>query len=430
MPRRKSAVCHAGLLLATLLLCSCRNLATTPSGTLPADGVANMRTEVGVHPASFASPGYPVMQAAYQPAMLPPNAFTGAPYMPVPGAGIGAGGGCSCCSPNGFAGAAYDPQAAGCNGSDWKPTGIPCPWPADEYICDGGDRELGVEVMQDWTVLGLDSEDTVAHFDTVDGRLLVEASNRVCVYAPRFASVRKVYGIVAHENRNKLHGVDQPVQLVQSQDRDFAATATQPVQAQLNLGLKTPNTFREQTRGLGVDNSQPIAALQDRFRPYEDFQIIRQGRFDNSEKPRLNEHINAALAWTSNQAAQVTIDNLATAESVGQSIANGVHRYDMPPGKPKLQVVKVASQKQAQPGDVIDFTIRFDNIGNETIGNVTLIDNLTTRLEYVENSAQCDLPANFITQANDGESLILRWEITDALPVGKGGIIRFQCKVR
>ena len=101
-----------------------------------------------------------------------------------------------------------------------------------------------------------------------------------------------------------------------------------------------------------------------------------------------------------------------------------------PQGKPKMSVVKVASKKDALPGDVIDFTLRFDNVGNERIGNVTLIDNLSPRLEYVPESAQCDLDAEFFTQENEGESLILRWEIKDPLEPGKGGIIRFQCQVR
>ena len=78
----------------------------------------------------------------------------------------------------------------------------------------------------------------------------------------------------------------------------------------------------------------------------------------------------------------------------------------------------------------MEFTIRFDNVGDQTIGNVTVIDNLTTRLEYVDGSETCTVPANFSASDNDGASLKLRWEIEKPLKVGEGGVIRFQCRVR
>ena len=66
-------------------------------------------------------------------------------------------------------------------------------------------------------------------------------------------------------------------------------------------------------------------------------------------------------------------------------------------------MVKVASTPFAKPGEEVDFTIRFDNIGNQPIGNVTILDSLSTRLEYVPQSAQCSVEAKFSTQPNEGE---------------------------
>ncbi len=100
------------------------------------------------------------------------------------------------------------------------------------------------------------------------------------------------------------------------------------------------------------------------------------------------------------------------------------------PNNPKLRLVKLASKSSAQPGEEVEFTLRFDNVGDKVIGNVVITDNLTTRLEYVEGSQKTSLPASFTTQANDGESLILRWELTEPLEKGKGGVIQFRCKVR
>jgi uncharacterized repeat protein (TIGR01451 family) len=107
-----------------------------------------------------------------------------------------------------------------------------------------------------------------------------------------------------------------------------------------------------------------------------------------------------------------------------------IYGVNEPPANPKLRIIKVASTQFAQPGDEIDFTLRFDNVGNQRIGNVTIIDNLTPRLAYVEGSAKSSLPAEFFTQHNEGDSLVLRWEITDPLAPGDGGVLRFRCRLR
>ena len=77
----------------------------------------------------------------------------------------------------------------------------------------------------------------------------------------------------------------------------------------------------------------------------------------------------------------------------------------------------------------MEFTLRFDNVGDQKIGNVTVIDHLTPRLEYVKESQSCTVKADFKIQENP-ETLVVRWEITDPLEVGQGGLIRFRCRVR
>ena len=74
---------------------------------------------------------------------------------------------------------------------------------------------------------------------------------------------------------------------------------------------------------------------------------------------------------------------------------------------------------------------QFDNVGEQKIGNVTIIDHLMPRLEYVPDSAQSTLNAAFNAQEQiPGESVVLRWEIRDELKVNEGGVIRFQARVR
>ena len=90
-----------------------------------------------------------------------------------------------------------------------------------------------------------------------------------------------------------------------------------------------------------------------------------------------------------------------------------VYTVSQPPGKPKLQLVKVALTAFAQPGDVIDFTIRFDNLGNEPLDHVVIVDSLSPRLEYVSAAKQCPVQrrARFSTVPNEVGSLVvrLRW---------------------
>lgn len=311
----------------------------------------------------------------------------------------------------------------------WAPPGILRPWPVDEYIFDGGDRELAVQVNPDFSVRGLEQEDTVVHYDTLDGETIVKPSNRVCIYAPRFASVRKVYGVDVQEQRERMLVVDKPAGLISQELRLPPTTVLQPIQPERENGLKVVDVFEERAKGVEFENVAILNLARENLLPFEDFRLVRYGVADNAEKARLAASIDAAIAWTENQAVQVVVDEKPVAVEMGIETAGTLvetKRY----GKPCVRICKLASRKAALPGDVIDFTIRFDNIGTDLAGNVTIVDNLTTRLEYVPDSAQCSLQADFLTEENEGETLILRWEIKDPLPSGQGGVIRFRCRVR
>jgi uncharacterized repeat protein (TIGR01451 family) len=312
----------------------------------------------------------------------------------------------------------------------WAPPGLPRPWPADEWVLDGGDRARQVNVAQDWSVHGLDEEDTVVHFDTLDGDLVIQPSNRVAVYAPRFAAVRRIDGIVQNEYTFGTLSNHQVQELERQRSANMDLGLTQQLQPQRHLAMSTPNGFRERLPERTVDNVQNAAGADYIFESYEDFFIIRRGVFDNNEKPRLNQRILAAESWASPQGVQVVLDGKLPTEFANERTTGEQFIYQMPTGKKRLRVVKVASQQQAESGDILEFTIRFDNTGDQTIGNVTVLDNLTPRLEYIPESQSCSVNGNFMTQKNDGQSLLLRWEITDPLKVGEGGIIRFKCRVR
>jgi len=312
----------------------------------------------------------------------------------------------------------------------WQPPGLAGPWPYDEYIYDGGDRDSPADVWRDWSVHGLDTEDTVIHYDTRQGKTVVRPSNRVPIYAPRFAAVRKVTGPRQQQIAEGLAAVDRPIRMESQEHRVAPGTAVQPVQPVRQHGIRSTVNLIEHSRGVTMDDVRTLRGFEDTLRPYEDLGIIRRGKIDNVDQPRLAKANRAAMAWSSDQMVQVVFDGKIANQMTGNSVPQETMLYELPEGKDRVRIVKIASKSEAQPGEEIEFTIRFDNLGDQRIGNVTIIDSLTTRLEYVADSAECSLKSSFMTQENEGESLVLRWEITDPIKVGEGGIIRFKCRVR
>jgi uncharacterized repeat protein (TIGR01451 family) len=312
----------------------------------------------------------------------------------------------------------------------WVPPGIARPWPADEYLSDGGDQSPPTAVTSQGEVRGLGMEDAVAHFNTLDGRTLVEPSNKVAIYAPRFGAVRQVTGLVQNEQTNRSAGLEMPTKIVRCDDVSGPRTSKQNLPPSTEIGSKLLTVYQSSQHEGRMSNALKVRAMQDGFQAFENVDAIRMGVVREAEMAVLAKGTTAATIWSRNQAVQVILDHQAATTATSDQPVGQVYTVNQAPGKPKLRVIKVASTQLAEPGDTVSFTIRFDNIGNQTIGNVTILDNLTTRLEYVPDTAQSSVPAKFFSQPNDGGSLVLRWEVTDPLKPGKGGIVRFNCRVR
>ncbi len=382
-------------------------------------------------------PAYAVQQAQYAPQTLPPTAWTGPSQHDHVHGTVHSynqqhhhGQPCPCCGPRQPFAFSDDIHAGAPAGMSWVPDGIAGPWPKDEFICDGGDLNHDVYVKGDWTVVGLDQEDTVAHYDTRDGRTEVSASNCVCIYAPRFAAVRQVTAPVLHEGHERMAGIAKPVKLNVHEETRGPNTAVQPEMVVAQLGLDSAPSFRDRTRSIGFEQATRLVLTADAFLPHEDLLLIQRGEFDNHEKARLAERVAAAVTWTENQAVQVIIDGQPAVEARGLAKPQESLVYETG-GKPCLRICKIADKSEAQVGEIINFTLRFDNVGTQEVGNVTIIDHLMPRLEYVAGSAQSSVPAEFKTEQKlPAETLVLRWEVTDPLEVNQGGIIRFQARVR
>jgi uncharacterized repeat protein (TIGR01451 family) len=242
--------------------------------------------------------------------------------------------------------------------------------------------------------------------------------------------VRQVTSSVQNDGWDNITGWNHDLKLNLHKEQLAANTKVKQLQPLGDVGTKGPTALLDKLPPLSVDNLQRLTVFEGSLKPFEDFQIIRTGELINSEGPRLAEAIVAAQTWTIKQGPQAIVDKAEIISQDHFAKAQETKLTEEPPARPKMCITKIASQKDALPGEIIEFTLRFDNVGNQVIGNVTILDSLTPRLAYLEGSAQCSVGAKFYTQENAGESLILRWEISEPVEKGAGGIIRFKCRVR
>lgn len=313
----------------------------------------------------------------------------------------------------------------------WRPPTARGPWPANEYLADGGDKMKPVYVEEDWTVHNLEIEDTVAHFDTLDGRTLVEPSNRVHLYAPRFGSVRKVEGIYSSGQVTVLSEARMQAGLEQRKHLEkigFTAQETQTGFARTRhrlggVGARAAIAGTDSATGLlGTGNYEAVLS---------EWNVLQGRMLGSAELLYLAEGALSARAWQGEEGVQVRIGQQVPMAAVKEEGAESIFVIKEDESRTsKLRLVKVASKKSAQPGDLVEFTLRFDNVGTEPIGNVTILDNLTTRLEFLPGSAESSLESGFVVQPNEGGSFTLRFEITDPLLPGEFGIVKFHCRVR
>jgi uncharacterized repeat protein (TIGR01451 family) len=312
----------------------------------------------------------------------------------------------------------------------WTPPGMSQPWPEDEYLVDGGTHWRGVGAGRQGELTGLQPEDAVAQFDTLDGSTVVEPSNKVYLYSPRFGAVRLVVSLRMDEQRVNPVGVRLPTKASRQEEVQVAAADKQHYQPVGQIVEDKLTIYRGRQYAGATSQLLGPKSFQGAYAWFEDISVIRMGVYRESEMAFLARGAQAAIAWSHKQAVQVILDHQKATEQVSHQAAETLYTVNAEPAHPRLRLIKVASTQFANPGEEVDFTLRFDNVGNQPIGNVTIVDDLTGRLEYLAGTAQCSLPAGFITQPSESGSLVLRWEITNPLKPGDGGVVRFHCRVR
>ena len=303
---------------------------------------------------------------------------------------------------------------------------------ANEYLTGGGDSGMPVNV-EDWTLHNFGAGETVAHFDTLDGRVIVEPSNRINIYAPRFGVIRKVEGLMHEGQVTALVAARSQETLGQNKNAIQTGFTEQEANATYARMQNQLNSIEGQRRSAGMGSSHTLIE-------YGNVQVVdsnsmillqRTFGFGGSARTQLDRGAMNARAWQGNEGIKVQVNELAPmiASNVdGAAVFFQVKDEQMRTSQ--LRLIKVASKESALPGEIVEFTLRFDNIGTQLIGNVTVLDDLTGRLEFLPGTAVSSLTAGFAPQFNSSGSLTMRFEITDPLPPGDFGVIQFQCRVR
>lgn len=299
-----------------------------------------------------------------------------------------------------------------------------------EYVVTGGDSKGPMYSREDWSVENLDKEDSVAHFDTVDGRILSEPTNRLFLYSPRFGAARQVVGPISGESRVMLESANATTQTVQKdgvQTVDARTAETKPLGASQNAGVASAESLAAPTIGTSR------VMLMEADAQLRLHALLTSATVDDLATNDASLMLQGALAaqgWSGEQKVAVALDTVNAFSNTYLEGAGTIYSVKDDTKTSKLRVIKIANKDAARPGELVEFTLRFENIGDEPIGNVTILDNLSARLAYVDNTAKSSVPAEFLAELNEQGSLNLRWEITEPLEPKEFGVVRFICKVR
>ncbi len=300
---------------------------------------------------------------------------------------------------------------------------------AQEYIFDGGDQQPTVIIKQDWTTAGVDPTDTVIYYETLAGSVCVQPSNRVPIYAPRFGAVRQVSGLQLATRAMGTERILAPVSVERFDEQNLAGTMVQPVAPQGEQQVGLIDAFQENYVAPPMEQVLPLYRMSAARVPFELVDPTRTGLITIQELVDVREFIQNAQAWVNPESLEVEVSNQAAILLKDTQAAQDLFVYELPDGC-TMRIFKAASHTIANSGDIVSFTIRFDNAGVKPLGNAVIMDSLSPRLNYIQGSQQCSVGVRFSAEPNEVGSMVLRWEIEEPIEPTQGGVISFDCRVR
>lgn len=300
---------------------------------------------------------------------------------------------------------------------------------AQEYIFDGGDQQPTVVIREDWSAAGVDPTDTVVYYETLGGQVCVKPTNRVPIYAPRFGAVRQVTGAFLASRAVGTERVLAPVKPGRFDETNLTGTVKQPLAPQGEAQVNLIDAFQENQLGTPIAQIVPPQRMSEALVPFEGINVHGVGKITDEEIAVLGKVLANARTWFVPESLGVMIEGKQVGLIGDAKRAQDIYVYESP-DKCTLRICKTASHTIADSGDIVSFTIRFDNSGVKPVGNAVILDSLSPRLEYIEGSQQCSVDVQFTTEPNEVGSQVLKWEIIDPIQKSEGGVISFDCLVR
>ena len=300
----------------------------------------------------------------------------------------------------------------------------------DEYLHDGGDRGYPVHYHHD-ALQGLETADTIAEIRDDEGKRKVRHSNSVAIYAPRFGSVVSVSApndgvalnrLAGSDRMQTLGGLNERQGLVQH-DKNLEVgkihTRSRPT------GLETEIASRGMLRGQGFAiNSVLVRLAEARIR-------IHGAEFSELTGAQLMEGMQFAEQWTRTEFPVIMAHNLGAHQVKEVKVPADYTMHDAHAGRVgDLKLRKLADRGSAAIGEIVTFTIHYENTGDRPLNEVVILDNLTPRLQYVADSAESERPAFFHQEENGEGSQVLRFQLEEPLPGKTTGTVSFRCRVK
>lgn len=252
----------------------------------------------------------------------------------------------------------------------------------EEILPDGGDSGLRVGIGPENRLGGLDPSDSAVEYQFSKDRKRASVSNRVHVFGPRFGVIRQ-----------ELVPAGQLfVQVV-------GETSTTKSLANVATAVRAGSTSATQHAAATVTR-QSLSSTEG---------LIRLSGFDNVKNVQIVGSISG-------------VQSLGAVKEPDEIVS---HPFSEP-----ISLFKWAEPREARPGDIVTYYLRYKNNTREPVDNLAITDSLIPRLEYIPGSARSDREMAFSVEENEVGSAVLRWQLTGQLPPGAQGVVSFQVRVR
>lgn len=252
--------------------------------------------------------------------------------------------------------------------------------PVEECLTDGGDKGDRLGLNSAGRIAGLNATDVGVEY-TQDGKRKVTTSNEVCICSPRFA-IKKATVAVG--------------------------------------GLRSTSVIDASTQWVGRNS------MQTKLHAAESDQRFKAVAADAKNRPMIQSGNTGVHSFTGSIKAVAVYVSMGTHEVVSSL---GPDERTSTPNR--LVVTKSVDPKHAvQIGDVVTFTIRFENKTDHPISDLVVSDSLSGRLEFVPGSTASDHTTNVTTTPNEAGSVTVRFEVPGTLAPNEAGTVTFKARIR